>query len=756
MRIKQLLHNAKFTFQEDGIYAFTDRIKVHLDQVKPFRKKIDPLDTFVDVLFINGCAYSVPHPIRYRVDHQVEQCIAYGLSARKVDEWNLKLDEVRTARTFVIFRCPYNDRVGEFIREAKRLNKTVLYDIDDLVIDRKYTDQIKFLETMSAEERAGYDAGVDAMQKTMLLCDGVITTTEGMAEELKKYLPVVHINRNVASEGMVFQSKKALEERDVLPFMQENEVSSRDKKRWKNAVLRAQHEDRSLVHIGYFSGSITHNEDFQFIIPALEKLMDRCAEVRLHIVGELDVPKELAKYKDRIIAESFLPWRRLPKLIASMDINIAPLVDSVFNRAKSENKWLEASLVKVPTVASNVGAFAHEIEHNVTGLLCDTADDWFNALYDLVRDSVLRKRIGTAAYEVCMNSKTTISGGCGLVDFIKQVSSNNIALAVPSLDISGGNLVTFRHAQILHDAGYDVTLLDGFGENSWFTVGDVRLPVLNRRVLPAQIDDCPLCGRFDKLVATFWETEQFVARYWNAGKKYYFVQNQEQGFYGPLDWHRFQASATYRDDVQHITISQWCENWLRAQYGKYARYARNGIDCDLFKPCPRDYSGKIRILIEGDCSVDYKNVDESFRIANALDPERFEVWYLSYKGKPKPFYRVDKFLHSVPHEEVADIYRQCHILLKTSLLESFSYPPLEMMATGGVSVVLSNPGNAEYLVDRENALLFERGQEERAVSLIEEVASNEELRSHLIENGIATALSRDWSSLTSEILSLYS
>ena len=47
----------------------------------------------------------------------------------------------------------------------------------------------------------------------------------------------------------------------------------------------------------------------------------------------------------------------LPALISEVDINLAPLVDSIFNRAKSEIKWIEAALVKVPTVASKIGAF---------------------------------------------------------------------------------------------------------------------------------------------------------------------------------------------------------------------------------------------------------------------------------------------------------------------------------------------------------------------------------------------------------------
>ena len=38
---------------------------------------------------------------------------------------------------------------------------------------------------MSKEEREGYDQGVRDMQKLMCMCDAVVTTTEGLANELK-------------------------------------------------------------------------------------------------------------------------------------------------------------------------------------------------------------------------------------------------------------------------------------------------------------------------------------------------------------------------------------------------------------------------------------------------------------------------------------------------------------------------------------------------------------------------------------------
>ncbi len=82
---------------------------------------------------------------------------------------------------------------------------------------------------------------------------------------------------------------------------------------------------------------------------------------------------------------------------------------------------------------------------------------------------------------------------------------------------------------------------------------------------------------------------------------------------------------------------------------------------------------------------------------------------------------------------MSEVYQQCHILVKSSILESFSYPPLEMMATGGTAVVRPNGGNKEYLRDGENCLLYEPENISEAVEKIMELAENETLRKHLTE-----------------------
>ena len=717
--------------KEEGITGVARKTVSYIHTAKVRKQQLKYIGkTYKDVLFINGCDYNaLPHPPRYRVQHQMEQLKANNIDCDENFYLHLSLEQVRNYRVFVIFRCPYTEELGEFIRLAKELNKTVIYDIDDLVIDTKYTDTIKYLDTMSSEERKGYDEGVRNMQKVLKMCDAAITTTERMAEELKHYVPKVFINRNTASEEMLQLSEEA----------------------YKKIIAEKTAEERKTVKLGYFSGSITHNDDFILIQPAVAKIMEKYPQTELHIAGILDIPKELEAFKERVIAHPFADWKKLPEMIASMDINLAPLEESIFNEAKSENKWVEAALVRVPTIASNLGAFKRMIEHNKTGILANTCDEWYEGLESLVVDAQKREYIAKNAYEYCKVHCVTLYTGFQLMKFIKSMYVPNIAMVLPALNISGGIMVAFEHCKVLREHGYDVTIInDDIDDSTWCEFQGIKFPVLPSR-------ESIICGHFDKAIATMWSTVKFLEEYSNIGKRYYLVQNFETNFYEPMDPLRIEANQKYspKVDVQFLTISKWCEKWLKEDYEQEARYLPNGIHTENYTPVKRDFSGKVRILIEGDCGVYYKNVDESFRITNQLDHSKYEIWYMSYNAEPKDWYHVDKFLHKIPFSEVADVYRQCHILLKTSFLESFSYPPLEMMATGGYAVVVPNDGNQEYLVDGKNCLLYPCGDLDAGLAAIERISTDPMLRETLYHGGLETAGVRDWKSLEQDILKFY-
>lgn len=754
MKVAVLWGKSVDTIRDEGFKTFLKKAVNYLKKIRGMENHPEmPGRMFMDVLFINGCY--LPHPSRYRVSHQREQLLSNGISSNEVFFEDLTLDLVKHYRFFIFFRCPYTEMIGEFIKLAKQYHKKVYFDVDDLVIDTKYTNQIKFIQEMNEEDKRLYDSGVERMKKTLLLCDGAITTTERLAEELKHYVPEVFINRNTASDRMVQLSKWAVYDREVLPLLSLDQANShKDRKRILKAAQTAKEKDENnRIAMGYFSGSITHNDDVKLILPALVRILADYKNVELHIVGELDVPAELEPFKNRIIARPFVSWEELPKLIASVDINLAPLEDTIFNEAKSENKWVEAALVKVPTVASDVGAFARMMENNVTGLLCSSVDEWYAALSKLIEQPEERKRLAEHANEFALKYAYTVYSGLGLSKYIRSKMTTNLVMVLPSLQISGGVLVALKHCSFLMDAGVDVTLLnDGIGEKDVIYEGRA-FPVISSKETQIHVS-------IDKAVATLWTTVGFLELYPNIKQRYYLVQGFEPNFYEAGNFNRIAANQTYSAPVplKYITVSKWCEKWLNEDYHQCAKYAPNGIALARFKNRKRNFEKteeRIRILVEGNCDDYYKNVDESFKIVEQLPEDKFEIWFMSYQGKPKNWYRVDKFLHRIPNEKVGDIYASCDVLIKSSILESFSYPPLEMMATGGYVVVAPNEGNVEYLVDQENCLMYPQGDIEAAVQAITRICEDRELQNTLYENGVRTAEKRTWEKLRSEVINLY-
>ena len=281
-----------------------------------------------------------------------------------------------------------------------------------------------------------------------------------------------------------------------------------------------------------------------------------------------------------------------------------------------------------------------------------------------------------------------------LINNYKSILPYNVGFFLPGLAISGGVRVVLKHACILQENGKDVTLFVLDSNQRWYEFDKHIFPVINLKT-------ANIYGYLDHAIATMWTTVSVVLQCSTAIRKSYLVQNFETDFYSAEDPFYVEANRTYSPhvNIDFFTISKWCQKWLREIFGQETAYIQNGIEVERFVWRKRDFSGRIRILIEGDCEVDYKNVDEAFEVVDKLNLQKYEIWYMSYNGQPKTKYRVDKFFHKVPYKDVSGVYEKCHILLKTSLLESFSYPPLEMMATGGYVVAVPNEGNAEYLAD---------------------------------------------------------
>lgn len=343
------------------------------------------------ILLIDGVENIIPQCTRYRVLNKAEQLRKHGFEVKVVNLSEFELTQAQNASHIIIYRSPISPELLRLCHLAKDYGKPIFFDIDDLVFDTLYTDQLSYTKGLPHHEKENYDANVRNYGYMLENCDGAITSTNQLQKELKKYQSKVLLNRNLASDELISISSQFLKD-----YSQVSDV----------------------VKIGYFSGSISHNENFELIKPAIKQLLKKYSNVQLHIVGILDIPKDMKPFENQIVTHDYVDWDKLPVLISEVDINLAPLVDSIFNRAKSEIKWIEAALVKVPTVASKIGAFSDMVIDGETGLLA-TDDQWFDKLEALVLSPELRQNLAESAYRAVLEN-CTLSKKDEMVTYFEQ------------------------------------------------------------------------------------------------------------------------------------------------------------------------------------------------------------------------------------------------------------------------------------------------------------------------------------------------
>jgi glycosyltransferase involved in cell wall biosynthesis len=145
------------------------------------------------------------------------------------------------------------------------------------------------------------------------------------------------------------------------------------------------------IVIGWIA-AIEHEADIPHltIVDALERLLDRHADLRVLTVGS-----RLPLSSDRYEYLKPVPFDELVDISRRMDIGIAPLADTDFNRARSNIKLKEYAAGGAVWVASAVGPYRQMCRGQGGRLVED--ENWFDALDGLIRSRFKRRRLAREA-----------------------------------------------------------------------------------------------------------------------------------------------------------------------------------------------------------------------------------------------------------------------------------------------------------------------------------------------------------------------
>jgi glycosyltransferase involved in cell wall biosynthesis len=198
------------------------------------------------------------------------------------------------------------------------------------------------------------------------ISDGVIASTEYLAKALIKY---GNNNIHVAPNCLNITSD------DWSMGLKEKEKEETD-------IFKAHNKRKEIVTLGYVAGG-GHDEDIELFITPILKILDSVDYVRLVVryggyKPECIPEHKYIDFKSVAVNSPTDKWAPNKNYLTSMkelnvDIGLAPLRDTEFNRCKSCIKWLEWAYLNTPIVASDIEPYRH-----VKGNLFLTSNDEYD------------------------------------------------------------------------------------------------------------------------------------------------------------------------------------------------------------------------------------------------------------------------------------------------------------------------------------------------------------------------------------------
>ncbi len=272
----------------------------------------------------------------------------------------LDMDDIINEKIFdVIVIQRVNPYITQILKRAKKLGIKIIYETDDDFIDIT-PDNPSYKYIMENK---------DNIQKVMENADIITTSTFELANRLEKVG-----NKNI----------------EIIKNYHTSNITSFEPFKQKESIK-----------IGYF-GTFTHTYDLEMIHNVILRVKDILStrDIEFEVVGvssdESDwySTKKLPYYP--MSAPTFIKW--LHREI-DWDIGIAPLLNTQFNKCKSELKYIEYTSLGIPTVASDLDSYKEAITDGVDGFLANAEDEWVDKIIQLIQNPGLREHMVKKARE---------------------------------------------------------------------------------------------------------------------------------------------------------------------------------------------------------------------------------------------------------------------------------------------------------------------------------------------------------------------
>lgn len=321
------------------------------------------------------CESTLPQCYKYRVAQKADMLRMLGMRVNIID-WR-QTDEVistlQVSAIAIFYRVPLYPSVQKIYAEVKRLNIPTFWEVDDLIFDANLYQSNTNMNELPPEVVKGLLEGAELYGNCLEASDYGLASTNKLQE--------------IMSRG-----KKAWVVENALD-KQTVEISRglrREKKLHGNS--------KNTIDIMYGSGTKTHDIDFKEAEAAIISVLSKRPNSRFIVMGDLTVSKELEN-SPQFVRYPAADFKSYLRQLSMADISIAPLEISEFNEAKSNIKYLEASVLNLASVCTPTSPFANAIEHGINGYLAQTYNEWEQSLLELVDNKEKRIAVAINAYK---------------------------------------------------------------------------------------------------------------------------------------------------------------------------------------------------------------------------------------------------------------------------------------------------------------------------------------------------------------------
>ena len=703
------------------------------------------------ILIASGCPHCTT--TQYRCVHLKEQLAALGYSAT-VQEWfepgRKNIREILLYDLIVLHRVALDLELEQLIREARHLNKKVVFDVDDLVFEPSLTEWHRGVALLPEEQKGAYHDGVLRYLATLEASDYVITATPFLAELVQRRGKVVFVHRNALGSEMKDLSDQLIKARKEKP------------------------PNRRVI-IGYGSGTPTHDLDFQEAVPALIHVMSRYPQVELWVVGPVQLPREFGIFGQRVRSFALRDWKGWFEIASRFDVNLAPLeMGNLFCRAKSEIKFAEAAALGIPTVASRLDSFEYAISQGENGFLAGDVVEWLEALEALVTDPVLREEVGQKARVRVEEGYFPEIRAQGLKPILEKIlSGDHPGLVLSDLapggapDVplvinwivpepfkgSGGHTNIFRMIKYLVEFGHPCQIIILPHQTMHGFTANRMKEFVDQTFFPTGASFHLWTGEIpaaDATIATHFSTVGYALNLLAAGKRYYFVQDFEPHFY-PMGTEYVQAENTYHSGLHCITLGPWLARLMREKYQAMADHFDFAVDTHIYRPRYQESTPPLRVAFYARPATPRRGYSlgiEALRRVKERKPEVEVVLFgANQLEEAPPFPFTNRGI--LEEDELARLYSSCRVSLVLSLTNP-SLVNFEMMACKCAVVDIQSDRVEGLFKHGEDSLLVDPTPEAMSEAILE-ILNDDRLHQHLVEQAYQKVTHLTWKNSARQI-----